>query len=543
MPFEQDVRSHLDKYFPCCTLSTIPIFRPDGSRERTVGYEIDHLIHVQSEMGDRLIIIECKDNRVFGDGPNESLTAEGGWYVRYHDNPEPKNVKSKQLENHSRALISYLRGHERPLLIEAWCLSSYPTPRQTHLYSPTIHFKLFGPEDCARELVRIKKEERVLRVEQSALLGELRKGFPVPNMGHPELNHAITYVSRSRNAIDLEMFGLFDPRPSLWAINGTAGMGKSVLLAYALFCFASNRWVRPGIANAIGWDLDDFSSKAESIGLPPQGKRVIYAMAQKEKQLRVLEQLWEKFVREYSVLDDGLSMRFQRPIFRRWSGEIDEDCNILLIDEAHDLDESSQETVRAWHQSSSGYLAIACDRHQKLRLVGTDAPLIQGLSFSGKTTKLKRNYRNPFPVYATSLALMFGWMSKSGPKVIPTRNQLQNEFGFQVEEYSDEPGGKIVVSNWNDSHPANHWSFTISAFFSCEDAHAQLAGAGLATRDVLWVRFGAETDGFDYEKLQKFTYHNCHTPESFDLVDKYVKGQDYPVVVIGVAHSGNNRKF
>ena len=45
------------------------------------------------------------------------------------------------------------------------------------------------------------------------------------------------------------------------------------------------------------------------------------------------------------------------------------------------------------------------------------------------------------------------------------------------------------------------------------------------------VRSGEE-EGFDYEKLLRFTYHNVHTGESFDLVDKYVKGQEFPIVVV-----------
>jgi negative regulator of replication initiation len=61
---------------------------------------------------------------------------------------------------------------------------------------------------------------------------------------------------------------------------------------------------------------------------------------------------------------------------------------------------------------------------------------------------------------------------------------------------------------------------------------SQLASEGLGPSDVLWVRFGAEDETFDYEKLARFTYHNCFNEESSELVDKYVKGQEFPVVVI-----------
>jgi len=353
-------------------------------------------------------------------------------------------------------------------------------------------------------------------------------------MGHPELNNAIAYVCRCRNSIDMELFRLFKPNPQRWAINGTAGMGKSVLLAYAIFVIASNK--RVVVENESGdfeKALVDFSREASQLGLPKHRERVIHAVARKEKQLAVLEYYWNRFVQEYSVLE-SMGLQFQKPIFRKWDAAIDPDCNVLIIDEAHDLDSDDQKAVAEWLNlpGTQRYLAIACDRHQKLRLVGPDAVLIEGLNFSRQTQKLRRNYRNPFPVYAAGLGLMFRWFARNGPKIIPNKTQLEEDFGFEIAEYSDAPRRRIVLKNWNDSHPGNYWSFTVSTFPSCADAFAQLVNAGLTKEKVLWVRFGEEEDAFDYEELLRFTYHNCFTPESFDLVDKYVKGQEFPVVVI-----------
>ena len=127
--------------------------------------------------------------------------------------------------------------------------------------------------------------------------------------------------------------------------------------------------------------------------------------------------------------------------------------------------------------------------------------------------------------------------------MIPTQTQLKEEFGFEVAKWSDAVGGEIILKNWNDSHPGNYWAFTVSTFLSCEDAYAQLANAGLSKNDVLWIRFGEE-EAFDYERLLRFTYHNCFTSESFDLVDKYVKGQEFPVVVIeGVPPGADFQSF
>jgi len=546
--FEQTVRAFLDEKFPCCALSNIPIFRPDAPEHREKGYEIDHLLHVRSDIGDRIILIECKGIPIFGDRPGQAPTATGKWQVQYAGAPVPKDVKRTQLLNHACALRSYLHEYRRPLVFEAWCVSSYDdTPSLRDAWNSSIHFRLLGKTSFADELGRLHAEGSVLRVEQSALLGEIRKGVPVRDMGHPELNNAIAYVTRCRKSIDVELFRLFEPRRQRWAINGAAGMGKSVLLAYALFVFAANR--RVALATDERDDtrsLLDFGDAAHDLGLPSHSDRVIYAMAKKDKQLQVLEHYWALFAGEYSQLEEGGSLRFQRPVFQKWRLPIPEDCNVLLIDESHDLDAEDQAAVTEWlnAEGATRYLAIACDRHQKLRLVGSNAVLIEGLSFTGQTKKLRRNYRNPFPVYAAGLALMFRWLAAAGPKIVPTRKQLEDEFGFDVAAFGESAGGSIVLKNWNDSHPGNYWSFTTSTFFSCEDAYAQLANAGLSHRDVLWVRFREEEEGFDYEKLLGFTYHNVHTGESFDLVDKYVKGQEFPVVVIeGFPTPANRTEF
>ncbi|MEO7369026.1 MAG: nuclease-related domain-containing protein, partial [Gemmatimonadaceae bacterium] len=536
MPFEQEVRRLLDRKFPCSTLSNIPVYRPDVPEERLIGYEIDHLLHVTAELNDRLIIIECKEPPITGEHQNQAPTDHGPWNVWRE--ARSRDIKRTQLRNHGGALRAYLQDRAKPVFIEAWLVSqANNTPSREDKRGRHVHFRLFGVPAFCQELVRLEREETILRVEQSALLAELRKGVPVRDMRHPELNNAVAYVQRCRRSIDLELFRAFAPKPHRWAINGTAGMGKSVLLAYALFVFASNRKV---VVDTTSQDderfLADFSKDAVELGLPEYGKRTIYVVSRKEKQLRAIEYFWDHFLKEYASLDDGLSLPFQKPIFRRWSRELlnSDDCNVLLIDEAHDLDPDDQLAVRDWVNvdPEHRYLAIACDRHQKLRLVGSDAVLIEGLNFGRHTDKLKRNYRNPFSVNTAALALMFRWCALSGPKVIPTQAQLRNEFGFDVPEYSTETGGKIVLQNWNDSHPANHWSFTISTFLTCDDAFAQLENSGLAGDQVLWVRFRREEDTFDYEKLLRFTYHNCFTEESFEVVDKYIKGQEYPVVVI-----------
>jgi hypothetical protein len=125
---------------------------------------------------------------------------------------------------------------------------------------------------------------------------------------------------------------------------------------------------------------------------------------------------------------------------------------------------------------------------------------------------------------------MFRWFAKQGPKVIPSRDDLENGFGFSVETTAD--GTPNVLTMRNDAHPANSWSHCISVFPSCETALARLRQNRFRKQDVLWVRFADEEDHFDYEQLSTFTYHNLNSAESVELADKYVKGQDFPIVVI-----------
>jgi hypothetical protein len=84
----------------------------------------------------------------------------------------------------------------------------------------------------------------------------------------------------------------------------------------------------------------------------------------------------------------------------------------------------------------------------------------------------------------------------------------------------------------NDSHPGNSWSNCVDLFSSPDAAYSKLKGGGFRPTDVLWVRFSDENEHFDYEKLSEFTYHNLNCEESSLLVDKYIKGQDFPIVVI-----------
>ena len=112
--FEQAVRVELDKRFPCSVLSNIPIYRPDVREDRLRGYEIDHLMHVSSELNDRLIIVECKEPPITGERQHELPTDNGPWNLWRRG--EVRDVKRAQLRNHLGISLhdSHLRFRSEP---------------------------------------------------------------------------------------------------------------------------------------------------------------------------------------------------------------------------------------------------------------------------------------------------------------------------------------------------------------------------------------------------------------------------------------------
>ena len=528
--FERTVRRILDGKFPNCTLSNVLLFRSERARfsndaqEAKGGgdhaFELDHLLHRASASEDNLIVVECK---------NQAILVENDqtWTAQYADSAVNVLPKIKRQAETLRGYVNPLsRG--RKLTINVIVVSSDSgTSTVNKSNEPDISFILCSTEQLLTALQRFNPSP--LRVAQSDILNLLRLGMPTQGLGHPELNNALAYIERCRRSIDLELFRTFSPTQERWAINGSAGMGKSVLLAYSLFVFSTNRRVEIQNGRKV---LADFSNPALQMGLPALGQRGVYAFALKEKQRQVLSVLYRRFVEEFSPLSVDADLGVRRPAIRLWDGQIPSDCQVLIIDEAHDLSVAHAATVAAWANApdQQRYLLIACDRHQKLRLVGRDEAIIEGVSFSRRTKKLRLNYRNPFAVYAASLGMMFRWFTASGPKVLPTKDDLENGFGLTVE--APEGNQVVPLSMRNDSHPANAWSHCVEWFSHPEGALARLRPFRFKPQDVLWVRFSDEDEHFDYEQLSCFTYHNLNCAESVELTDKYIKGQDFPIVVI-----------
>ncbi len=530
--FEQNIRLNLDAHFPFCTLSNIVIFNAEKARftdeidpeelrtwKSDYAVEVDHLLHQSIGDTDILFVIECKRQTI--------NIRQDGWYATYESGP--KEIL-RQASRHCDALRAYVNPLSlgRKLRIEVFIVSDDANQSEAkRAFSHDSTIRLIPMTKLINYLLESKNT--FLKVSQSEILQLVRLGIPSAETGHPELGNALSYIDRCRRNIDKEIFQAFKPTSEKWAINGSAGMGKSVLLSYSLCVLSSNYLISVEQNNQKV--LKEFTEKATRIQLPPISERKVEAYALKEKQRQVISDLYQRFAKEFTELTNLHHISFRRPMIKIWNGKISDECNVLLIDEAHDLSQEDGSYLNTWlsEKGKNRYLLIACDRHQRLRLLGKDKAIIEGLNFSGKTKKLRLNYRNPFPVYAASLGLMFRWFEKTGPKVIPKKDDLINGFGFDVKWY-DQP--EIVLSMKNDSHPGNSWSNCVDLFSSPDAAYMKLQGHRFKPKDVLWVRFSEENEHFDYEKLSKFTYHNLNCEESNLLVDKYIKGQDFPIVVI-----------
>jgi len=361
-------------------------------------------------------------------------------------------------------------------------------------------------------------------------LRELRRGVISLDTGHPEIPNAVRFIDICRKSLDDRIYEFFDPKPNYHAINGCAGMGKSVLLAYSIYVFASNYKVVHKDGNR---ELINFEDKSRNIGLPTHRDRRIYVYAVKKKQIDTLKAYWEKIKKQISLINPDSRPHLQNPVFKQWQGEITKDCNVLVIDESHDLSYEHQQVVAKWinqRNNTSKYLLVTCDRNQALKRQDSDESIIAGVNFSRHSTRLNRIYRCPFPVYVASIGLMFRWFVSEGAKILLSTQRLREYFGFLPRIKEDDDS--ISLTMRNDCHPGNNWNQTVSFFKSCSMALRHLAQFFFEKKDVLWVSFQKLDSDFDYTEIQgKFTYVDLRN-DADDEIDKYIKGQEFGIVII-----------
>ena len=530
--FENHVNRLLDELFPFAVLPGIRLFSSEPRGRIDYGFEMDNLLHFRHQEIDYLVEIEVKHQPV--------LVERNRWTVRYDDGP---SCAREQVDNHIRTMWEYLRpiARQTELKFMAIVVSSdvQTAParadgyRNAELYLRSVKdLPAFLAERFNFIHAPARPKPEVLRVPQSGFLDLLRLSLPVEQLGHPELSSAIRYVERCRRTLDETLFQKFNPTPERWVINGSAGMGKSVLLAYAAAVLSSGFELYRALG-VVG--VKPATETFTKIRFRPDPKRgSIAIMAMSAKQLDNIRAWFNLFVEQFQQADVAGNVRFRPPEFvlcrpgASISGLADR-CSALLVDEAHDIPPFAARDLAELNGKSGLYLVVACDRHQKLRLAGSDARIIEGLDFTNRSTRLRQIYRNPAPVYIASLGLMFRWFADSGPKVVPTQRQLEEEFGFDV---TNTPAGLQVLMR-SDAHPANSWCHTVASFPDAAAVYSALLKEKIGHKDVLWVRFSQEDPDFDYEQLNKhFTYHNCRDREAHKISDKYIKGQDYPIVVI-----------
>ncbi len=530
--YEQDVHQVLSGLFPFSVLSGLRLFSAANRQKFELGIEIDNLMHFRLGGTDYIVLVESK---------KQEIEARGDRWVTNYGGEE--KCARRQVESHIRVLWEYLEPISKDIdlkfvaIVASASRNTLSAQRSGYRNSELRLITIDELPGLLAERFHFGKDKKepaaeVLRVAQSGFLDLLRLSLPVPELGHPELASAIGYVERCRRTLDESLFQDFSPTSERWVINGSAGMGKSVLLAYtaAVLCSGYELYTFQGETGVKKAD-DTF----KRIGFNADHKAGgVSVMAMSQKQLENVREWIASFERKFLESDASGELRFRQPEYilcrdGQTVERVAKRSRAILIDEAHDLPAYAAREIARFHGDKGFYLVLACDRHQKLRLVGSDAKILDGLDFTNKSTRLKQIYRNPAPVYIASLALMFRWFAEDGPKVLPSATDLKTNFGFEPETEGD--GYHLALMS--DAHPANSWCHTVAEFPSAQAAFSALTRERVERRDVLWVRFCEEDQDFDYEQVAKTcNYHNCLIEDAHKISNKYVKGQDFPIVVI-----------
>jgi schlafen family protein len=434
--FERDVTELLDTLFPYSVLSGVRLFSARRRGRIAYGYEIDNLLHVRHRGADYIVLIDAK---------RQTVAIEGNrWTVQYDDG---KKCAKQQLDLHLQTTWEYVQPISGTTELKFLGIVASSDTKTTKATADGYHnAKLVL---CSfRDLADVVLKEfsllgdtnglpgEVLRISQSYFLDLLRLSLPVPQLGHPEIANALRYIERCRRNLDESLFEDFDPTPERWVINGCAGTGKSVLLAYTAAVLSSGYELCRSLGEV---DLKSANNRLSRIRYDSDPRRSgIAIVAMSAKQLESLQRSFTQFVEKFQAADVQGSIRFRQPDFvlcrsseslagagNRWSA--------ILVDEAHDLPAYAAQQITRAYQEQKPYLVLACDRHQRLQLAGSDARILPGVDFTNRSKRLRQIYRSPAPVYIASLALMFRWCGDTGPKVMPTIDQIVDYFGFEAQ--------------------------------------------------------------------------------------------------------------
>jgi len=518
------IRDQFDRLFPFSLISNVILYRNDRGEFNLFANEIDHLFHYKKNGKDHLVIIEVKNRNLYGNAPNQQAASNSPWKIKYDE--KEKNIKW-QVRDQAIALKQFCHNVSRIRPeIECWVVDRRENVQHIIQDEKDRNLYLLTLTGFGHKLAQV---EAAVRLEHSEFLRELRRGIIATDLGHPEIINAVKFIKNCRKSLDDQIYRFFQPRLSCYAINGCAGMGKSVLLAYSIFVFASDY--------AVYFDNDKpiLNPFKEDSKLPSFNKRKIYAYAVKTKQIKALEFYYQQISEQIMRMTSD-SIALQQPIFRLWKGNIPKDCTILVIDESHDLSIDDQHTIANWIKrdddtSIRRYLLVACDRNQALKRKESDEDIIAGINFSGHTTRLNRIYRCPFPVYVASIGLLFRWFAPQGGNVVLSTQRLREHFGFKP--YVKELDDGMLLSMRNDCHPGNNWKQTVNYFPTCSMAYDHLSQFSFNRDDVLWACFKKTDSEFDYTKIQRdYIYVDLKDADATNEIDKNIKGQEFSIVVV-----------
>lgn len=539
--FERRIGDLLSERFPFCVLSGVCAFRPDTREDHLFSNQIDHLLHIREPEGDRMILVECKHLMLWGTNSCSRPTGSSGWNG-------PNGNTKQQVCNQSSALYHLLKVWEerQRVRFEGWvihrgiCLPEiYDYQKDNH----KIQLRLMDEPGLLRHLQR-RTPFSAIPVQRSRLLRPLLNHRAGPGLFHPPIPDAIDALRRTREELDREIYDKlrFPASGSNWCIQGSAGTGKSVLAAYAVAALSTGRVI---VRTSEGTPSLDSIDSALPKNFPDRGQLRIQVSALTEFQVDVLEQRWKDFVRLIAKMSRDEIPAIRPVYFEQWRGRIREDCNILVIDESHDLANEDQLEVAGWLNADPAgrYLIVAQDRHQQIREHGLRVKIFQGLNFSWKCSSLSRSYRSPFSVTAAATSLLFRWHSERGPMVRPKTVELRTRSGQTLETFVSIGGIKLenrparetgqVVAMRNDSHPGNGWRRTIDLFEDALDLHGFLQSNRVAKTDVLWLRFSQQhPDLQDLTLQEQYRFHRIDPANPADFIDRNIKGLEFPVVVI-----------
>lgn len=552
--FELAVGEILEDRFRFGLLSKIPLFNGESREEDLFATELDHLVHYRHNGIDYLVIVECKNQELTSTNDRKSSAPKGNskWYVHYSKKNNGRvtwkaSETRYQLRRQADALLQILEvdpGHT--LVVECWVVHRRKDCQHLTFNPPKgPKFKAFNVGQLKTALENLDQVEVVSR-NRSIYLAQLERGIPRQGAPHPPIPDALDYISKARKPIDSNLFkrfnGWFHSKKNLWAIKGTAGSGKSVLMAYTLAVLATNHRIVFSKKNDeyILEESSDFMPE----GIPAMDERSIYAYAMSRFQLESLQHHYQNFL-EFLVHHSTTGQPATRKVvFKIWDGSIPDEATCIIIDEAHDLTTEHQETIATWHNTpkSERYLIIGLDRQQHTRIHSTSKrPFIKGLNFSRSHSMLSRTYRSPISVFMTGKALLFRWYSKKGPMIRPGLIKPEQKFqkfytfkgGIGVKVEHDDQSNDCRIWIRNDTHPSNYWNKTVDLFESGRELADILKLERVQKDQVMWLRFdGQDHDIEDRYLSNQFEYHRVSPTAPEEFIDQNIKGLEFPIVVI-----------